>query len=486
MDNDEPVTPRPTGADDRDAQDSQGITEETDADRVREALEAAIESSPVGGGSGRITAIADHAMPSVLAEAIADLETDELRTVISALGSERAADVVAEMDPDEAVDVLQQLTQAEAADLLEEMDPDDAADVFQELREEDAPAAERLLAEMEADEAEDVRQLLQYPDDSAGGIMTTDFVAVPAASTVERAVQMLRAPAEDELPPESSSYLYVTEDGGRLVGIVPWHRLVRAGTGVAIRALMEPQTVTVQATADQEAVARVVHEHRLLSVPVVDEQHRLVGIVTADDVADVVEEETTEDIERLGGSEPLEQPYLRAGPLTLARKRAVWLLLLFLGATYTGTVLSHFEQELEEAVALAFFIPLLIGTGGNVGSQTVMTVIRAMSVGEVEFRDIFRVWRKEASTALLLGMLMAAAGAARAWLLGVEFNMIITVAATAAVIVVWSATIAAILPLILRRLRVDPAVVSAPLITTLVDGTGLFLYFEIARRLLGL
>jgi len=460
-----------------------------DADRVRDALEAAIEQEPVSdieARGDRITAIAGHTSADVLAEAIAGLETDELRTVLAALGSERSADVLEELEPEEAADVLQQLTDADAADVLEEMDPDDATDVFQEMREDDAPGAERVLAQMEADEAEDVRQLLRYAEDTAGGIMTTDFLVVPAGASVQEAITLLRVPADDELPPESASYLYVTEDGGKLVGVVPWHRLVRAGERVSVSALMEPQTVTVPATADQELVANVMRERRLIAVPVVDEMGRLVGIVTADDVADVVEEETTEDIERLGGSQPLDQPYLRAGPLTLAKKRAGWLLLLFLGATYTGTVLSHFQAELEKAVALAFFIPLLIGTGGNVGSQTVMTVIRAMAVGEVEFKDLFRVWRKEAGTALLLGALMAAAGAARAWLLGVDMAMIATVAITAAVIVVWSATIAAVLPLLLRRVRVDPAVVSAPLITTLVDGTGLFLYFEIARYLLDL
>jgi magnesium transporter len=466
--------------------------EEVDAESVRDALEAVIEATPAPDAAEqveraeRIAAIADEASPSVLAEAIADLEPDDLRQVLSALGSERSADVVAELHPDEAVDLIQQLPQADAADVLEAMDPDDAADVVAELRDEDAPAAERLLAEMEADEAEDVRQLLAYPPDTAGGIMTTDLLAVPVTATVQEAVQLLRAPGEDELPHESASYLYVTEPDGRLVGVLPWHRLVRAGERVLLRALLEPQMITVQVTADQETVANVVHEHRLISVPVVDEVGKLVGIVTADDVADVVEEETTEDIERLGGSQPLEEPYLRAGPFTLARKRVGWLLLLFVGATYTGSVLNHFENELEEVVALAFFIPLLIGTGGNVGSQTVMTVIRAMAVGEVEFNDLFRVWRKEALTSLLLGTLIAAAGALRAWLLGVDVNMVLTVAVTAGVIVVWSATVAAILPLVLRRLGIDPAVVSAPLITTVVDGTGLFLYFEIARRLLNL
>jgi magnesium transporter len=219
---------------------------------------------------------------------------------------------------------------------------------------------------------------------------------------------------------------------------------------------------------------------------VVDFEDRLIGVVTADHVADVVEEEATEDIERLGGAQPLEEPYLLAAPLRLARKRIGWLLMLFAAEAYTGTVLRHFEGELQRVVALAFFIPLLIGTGGNTGSQTVTSVIRAMAVGEVEFRHLFRVWRKEVSTALLLAAAIALAAVIRAWTLNVPGTVGFTVAVAAGMIVLWSATVAAILPLTLRRLRVDPAVVSAPLITTLVDGTGLIIYFEIARFVLRL
>src|SRR5919197_761876 len=189
-------------------------------------------------------------------------------------------------------------------------------------------------------------------------------------------------------------------------------------------------------------------------------------------------------MERLGGSQQLDEPYLRAAPLTLARKRIGWLLLLFAAEAYTGTVLRHFEGELQRVVALTFFIPLLIGTGGNTGSQTVTTVIRAMAVGEVAFRDLFRVWRKEVGTALALAAVMAAAAVVRAWMLGVSGGIGLTVAVATGAIVLWSATVAAILPLVLHRLRVDPAVVSAPLITTLVDGTGLMIYFEVARAVL--
>jgi magnesium transporter len=434
----------------------------------------------------RAKALADAAPPQTLADALAEVQAEPLRTLLGVLGTERVADVVGDLEPDEAVDVLLRLPRPEAADVLDAMAPDEAADVVGELRDEDAPAAEQLLQEMEPEEAADVRQLLTYPDDTAGGIMTTDFLAVPASSTVDEAVRLLRAPAGDELPPESASYVYVTEGDGALVGVVPWHRLVRAGARVSVRALLEPHTLSVPASADQETVARLMLDRHLLAAPVVDEADRLIGIVTADDVADVVEEETTEDIERLGGSQPLDEPYLRAGPLALARKRVVWLMLLFLGATYTGTVLSHFESELGTVVALTFFIPLLIGTGGNVGSQTVMTVIRALAVGEVEVRDLFRVWLKEVTVGLMLGTVMGLASLGRALLLGVGPNVAGAVALSAAAIVLWAATVAAILPLVLHRLRIDPAVVSAPLITTVVDGTGLFIYLEIARRLLDL
>ena len=461
--------------------DLEGAEPETLRNLLLEAVADAGAEAPA-----RIVSIADAALPQPLAEALAGVPAEPLRDILAALGSERVADVVAELDPEAAVDVLQQLSRPQAADVLDAMDPDVAADVVGELREEDAPAAEQLLQEMEPAEAADVRQLLTYPDDTAGGIMTTDFLAVPAASTVDEAVRLLRAPDGDEVPAESASYVYVTEAGGALVGVVPWHRLVRAGARVPVRALIEPHTIAIPATADQETVARLVHDHRLLAAPVVDDAGRLLGIVTADDVADVVEEETTEDIERLGGSQPLDEPYLRAGPVALAKKRVGWLLLLFLGATYTGTVLNHFAAQLEATVALTFFIPLLIGTGGNVGSQTVMTVIRALAVGEIEVRDLVRVWLKEAAVGLILGAVMAVASLGRALALGVGPDVGVAVGISAAAIVLWAATVAAILPLILHRLRIDPAVVSAPLITTLVDGTGLFLYLEIARLLLRL
>jgi magnesium transporter len=217
---------------------------------------------------------------------------------------------------------------------------------------------------------------------------------------------------------------------------------------------------------------------------VVDDQERLIGIITEDDVADVLEEEVTEDIERLGGSQPLDRPYRLSSVSLLVRKRIGWLLLLFVAEAYTGSVLRTFQDELEAAVALSFFIPLLIGTGGNIGSQTVTLIVRAMAIGEVGLRDVLWIIWKELRVGLILGAVMAVVAFGRAWLLGVDWKVGTTVSLTILAICLWSATVAAALPLVLRRLRIDPAVVSAPLITTLVDGTGLIIYFEIAKLVL--
>jgi magnesium transporter len=240
------------------------------------------------------------------------------------------------------------------------------------------------------------------------------------------------------------------------------------------------------AQAADRASRRLLDQHHLIALPVVDEHDRLLGIITADDAAEVLLEEAGEDIERLGGSQPLEEPYLRASVLHLFRKRVLWLLVLFAAEAYTGTVLRHFEQTLSEMVSLAFFIPLLIGSGGNTGSQTATTLVRAMGVGEVDFEDLSRVLKRELIVGLLLGVVMAVATYLRSWTLGVGWEVGPVVAVTALCIVIWAAVVGAVLPLVLHRLRIDPAVVSAPFISTLVDGTGLFMYFTVARLMLHL
>jgi magnesium transporter len=418
--------------------------------------------------------------PAALSEYLSELSEDESVVANELLGDELTADVVSELYPEDAAEVLERLAPADAADVLEEMAPDDAADVVEEM---DEAEAESVLHEMAAEEQTELRELMAYPTDSAGGLMTPEFVAVRPDWNVAQAIAEIRRVADEA---EITHYVYVVDADDRLGGVLSLRDLLLARSNQPVTAVMVPEVARVRADADQEEVARLFGERRFTALPVVDHQNRMLGIITVDDVREVVEEETTEDIERLGGSQPLDEPYLRASVLSLFRKRIVWLLVLFVAEAYTGTVLRFFEDELQEQVALAFFVPLLIGTGGNSASQTVTTLIRAMGVGDVEWSDLGAVVWKEFRTGLLLALAMAAATIVRAELLGVPVAIGAAVALSACAIVIWAASVASLLPFILRRIGVDPAVVSAPMITTLVDGTGLFIYFEIARYLLHL
>jgi magnesium transporter len=329
-----------------------------------------------------------------LDDALRPLGTDGTAAFCTALGAAQLATLLEALDPAGAADILSRLPEAVAADVLERLPPDDAADIVGAMDSVAPGAAAAILVEMESEEADDVRSLLAYPPHTAGGRMTPEFFAVTPQVTADEAIQALRAVIEGT---EFRSYVYVTDHVDRLLGVVPLYRLVLSAPDTQAGALMIPNPVRMRADDDQEDVARIFRQRRFLAVPVVDSEDRLLGVVTVDDIADVLEAEATEDVHRLGGSQPLAQPYLRAGPLTLARKRIVWLLLLLLGASYTSTVLRAFGDELQSTVALALFIPLLIGTGGNVGSQTVMTVIRPLSVGEISLRHLARVWLKEAA-----------------------------------------------------------------------------------------
>lgn len=304
--------------------------------------------------------------------------------------------------------------------------------------------------------------------------------------TVRQAVDAVR---EQTASATEGGEVYVTEDrdagaGPALLGAVSFRDLVLAAPDRPVDELVRRDVVQVAPTADQERAARLLHRHHLAALPVVDDG-RLLGVLTRDDVADIVEEEATEDAVRQGGAQPLDVPYLRASPWMLWRKRVPWMLALFVAEMYTGTVLRAFEDELETVIALAFFVPLLIGTGGNAGTQITATLIRAMAVGEVRLRDVGRVLRKEVGTGVLVAASIAVVGWVRAWTLGVGPEVAMTVAVSAAAIILWSSLVASVLPLLLRRVGVDPAVVSGPLITTLVDGTGLIIYFEVARLLIG-
>ena len=414
------------------------------------------------------------------ARLIPDLSAPEVAVLLQWLPDADVPAVVAELEPEVAAAILRTLTRQAAAELLEAIDPDDATDIVEELS---ATEAEEILIEMEPAEADEIRDLMAYPPDTAGGRMTPAYVAVSPDLRADQAVVALRQVASEA---ETVNYVYVTDEEETLLGVLSLHRLVLTAPQTRIRELMATGVIAVRADADQEVAARMLNEYDLLALPVVDDDNRLLGIITVDDVADILEQEATEDIERLGGSQPLEESYLHARPSLLWRRRVVWLLVLFLAGAYTSTILRFFDEELQAAVELAFFIPLLIGIGGNVGSQVVTTIVRSMAVDDIGIGDTFRIVRKEMQTAAMLSAVLALAMFGRTIFMGVGFDLGLVVAISVTAIILWAALIAAVLPLLLRQLRVDPAVVSAPLITTLVDGTGLIIYFSAARLILDL
>jgi magnesium transporter len=422
-----------------------------------------------------VVGLAELIGPAEWADLVPHLEPSEVAVLIQWLPDDEIAMILEELAPTEAARILRSLSANEAGELLGEMDPDDAADVVELLPDEEV---HEILVRMQPDDAAEIRELSGYEPDTAGGIMTPAYVGVSKDATSAQAISAIRRLVDEA---ETVNYVYVVDDERHLLGVLSLYRLLLSPDTTPVEKLMAPSTVRVRASADQETAARILTDRNLLAIPVVDDDDHLLGIITEDDVADVLQAEATEDIERLGGSQPLNLPYRLASVPLLVRKRVGWLLLLFFAEGYTGTVLQNFEGELKAVVALSFFIPLLIGTGGNIGSQTVTLVVRAMALGEVAMRDIGWLVFKELRVGLAIGIFMAAVGVGQAYVLHVSNDIAFVVALTLISICVWSATVASALPLILRRLGVDPAVVSAPLISTLVDGTGLIIYFEIAR-----
>lgn len=411
-----------------------------------------------------------------------DLEPAELSRLFTILGDDTLAILLARLDDRDAAHILTRMSAAQAADVLEQIRPDDATDIFAEVQQSNPAAAGTILIEMDPDEASELRDLMAYDPETAGGIMTPAFVAVFPDLRADETVVALRQVAEEA---ETVNYVYVVDRAETLLGVLSLHSLVLSRPETPVSELMDREIISVPVEADQEVAAHILTERDLLALPVVDGNGRLLGIITADDVADILEEEATEDIERLGGSQPLDVPYLRASPLLLFRKRIVWLIVLFVAQFFTVSIQQHYNPIVLQFTVLAAFVPILIGTGGNVGSQTVSTIIRAMAVDEIQPRHVLRIIGKEALTGLALGVVMGGLMFGRALITedgtaAIAFTIGLTVLA----LTTWSATIGSILPIVLSKLRFDPAVVSAPFISSFVDSTGLIIYFTLAGILL--
>ncbi len=385
------------------------------------------------------------------------------------------------LPPPKAAEVLAQLDPEDQLEFLEHLDPDDLADLLQAAREERPALFEELLSELDDETRAEVERLLVYEEDEAGGLMTPEYVAVKGNMTVEEVLEFLRRAAPDA---ETIYYIYVVDDAGRLLGVVSLRDLIVADPHVRVKEIMNENVVYVTTETDQEEVARLMADYDFTVLPVVDEDQRLVGIVTIDDVIDVLEEEATEDIYRLGAVEAPELVYSKSNVLELWSARVRWLVILILTGMVTSTILGGFEDVLKAVTALSFYLPVLLGTGGNSGSQAATIIVRALGTKDVEIEDWPKILFKEVGVGFLLGLTLSALIAAKVVIDGhLEITAVVALALFLLVIVANLA--GSLLPLLLAKLGVDPALISNPLIATVSDISGLLIYLSVARLLLG-
>ncbi|WP_049574376.1 magnesium transporter [Streptomyces sp. SBT349] len=416
--------------------------------------------------------------PYTIADEIARMDAVESVITFRLLDKDRALEVFEELDPVDQQEILEGLRDQAFRDLVENMDPDDRARM---LKEAPAKVAQRVLAGLSAHERQMTAALLGYPEGSVGRYMTPETVALQEDLTVRRALEVVRLRGGRA---ETIYTLPVVDRGRRLRGIVELRELVLSEPDASVADLVVTEPPMARATDPAEDAARLMRETNVLDLPVVDSEDRLVGLLTSDDAFEVIEAADTEDVARQSGAEPLERHYMSASVFRLSRTRVIWLMLLMVAATLTVSVTQLFENELNEVTELALFVPLLIGTGGNSGAQAATAAVRALAVGEVRTSDLLKVIWRECRTGLLLGFMLSVVGLfVGSFFVG--WDVALVVAVTLVVICAWASTVGGTMPLLAKKLRIDPAVVSAPMVTTLVDATGLVIYFTAAKLILG-
>ncbi len=413
---------------------------------------------------------------------------EKVSLVFRLLPKELAAEVFVELDSEEQELLIQSFSNTELKEVLDELYLDDTVDIVEEMP---ANVVKRILSHSDPETRKSINEILKYPEDSAGSIMTTEFVDLKETMTVEDALKHIRRTGPDK---ETINICYITDKNRHLIGLLSIRTLLLAEEDDVIGDIMERNFIAVQTLDDQEAVARSLSKYAFLALPVVDTEARLVGIVTVDDAIDVLQEEVTEDIEKMAAILPGDRPYLKTGVFETWKARTPWLMLLMLSATFTGIILTYFESSLMACAILTSFIPMLSGTGGNSGTQASTAVIRALSLGEVQFRDLFRVMWKELRVSLCCGLCLAVVNFGKmllvdCWLLhnpAVTPQVALVVCATLVCTVLCAKVVGSTLPLLAKRIGFDPAVMASPFITTIVDAISLLIYFRFAVVLLGI
>ncbi len=418
--------------------------------------------------------------PADIAQLLEELPESKLPLVFRILPKEDAAEVFAYFESDAQEHLIKVFSDRELKEVLDELYIDDTVDMIEEMP---ASVVQRVLAVAPADMRRSINQILQYPDDSAGSMMTTEFVRLHRDMTVEDAFMRIRRTGVDK---ETIYTCYVTENDRTLVGMVTAKTLLLSDSDALVEEIMEDNVISVTTHEDQETTAQLFNKYDFLALPVVDAENRLVGIVTVDDAIDVLQEEATEDIEKMAAISPNDKPYLKTSAWKIFLTRIPWLTLLMLAATISGYIMSAYEEALGEMVILATLVPMLMNTAGNSGSQASVTVTRGISLGEIEFSDMFRVIWKEFRVALLCGATLAIVSYLKMLFVDhVEDPMVaLVISVTLIVAVLFAKVIGCSLPMLAKKIKLDPAVMASPFITTIVDALTLIVYFNIASALL--
>lgn len=418
--------------------------------------------------------------PEDLADIIADLEPDEAAKLLAQLPAEDAAPIFERLDMEEQSDIVEVMPPESVAHIASEMSPDDRADLFSNLPDEVGEVILEKLEQVDPEAAEDVREIEKWPETSAGHLMTTDYVSVHPQNSVRSAIEAVREYAANHH--ENVYNVYALDANERLTGLASIRDLLLAEPSQPLSSILRTNNITVPPLEDQEEVARKMAKYDLNVVPVVDDKGVILGVITIDDIVDVFTQEQTEDVQKLGAVEPLDVPYFRTSFVTFIKKRGVWLFILFFGEFFTQTALRHYDPVFDAIHGAAYYVPLLISAGGNSGSQSSTLVIRGMALGEIKMRDWYRIFFRELLMGLVLGLGLAVVGFFRVLMYRdqhVDFALVVAV--TLVGIVMTGCTVGAMLPIILKRVGLDPATSSTPFIASLVDVLGIIIFVHVAK-----
>ena len=450
-----------------------------DFDRIKSRLDALL----AGGKKAELRGALNMLNEVDIAEYLETLDNEKMLVVFRLLPKDISAEVFSYMDNDQRTRIMEAMDDSEAIKLIDDMFIDDAVDFLEELP---AGVVKRMLQGCDEKKRQLINQFLRYPENSAGSIMTIEYMEFHLGTTVGQAMAEIRRTGVDK---ETINTLYILDDSRKLLGTVGLRKLLLATDDRVVEELMNTQVISVHTTDDQEVVADTVRKYDLLSIPVVDHEDRLVGIITVDDIVDVIEEENTEDFEKMAAMLPSDDEYLKTSVFKLAKNRLPWLLILMISATFTGMIITHFETVLSSAagigVALTACIPMLMDTGGNCGAQASTLAIRGLALGEIELRDIGKVLWKEVRVALILGVILALVNFLRIWFFTPYDKTVAFIVSLAMFFtIIIAKSIGCTLPLLAKAIHLDPALMASPIITTLVDAASLTVLFTFASTIM--